>query len=42
ASTAVSDVVGAGAHAFAFACQQADPDAVVVDAKISAVMVGAG
>jgi hypothetical protein len=41
ATTAVSDVVGAGAHTFAFACQQSDPDVVVVDAKISAVMVGA-
>jgi hypothetical protein len=42
ASTAVTDVVPAGTHTFAFACQQTDPDAVVVDAKISAVMVGAG
>jgi hypothetical protein len=42
ATTAVTGVVGAGAHAFALACQQADPDAVVVDAKISALMVGAG
>jgi hypothetical protein len=42
ATTAVTEVVAAGAHTFAFACQQTDPDAVVVDAKISAVMVGAG
>jgi hypothetical protein len=42
ATTAVTDVVTAGAHTFAFACQQTDPDAVVVDAKISAVTVGAG
>jgi hypothetical protein len=42
ATTAVTDIVGEGPHTFAFACQQSDPDAVVVDAKISAVMVGAG
>jgi hypothetical protein len=42
ATTAVSDALGAGAHTFAFACQQADPDAIIVDAKISAVMVGTG
>ena len=42
ATTAVTDVLGAGAHTFAFACQQADPDALVVDAKISALMVSAG
>jgi hypothetical protein len=42
ATTAVTEVVAAGTHTFAFACQQTDPDAVVVDAKISAVMVGAG
>jgi hypothetical protein len=41
ATTVVTDVVAAGAHTFSFACQQSDPDAVVVDAKISAVMVGA-
>lgn len=42
ATTAVTGVLAAGPHTFAFACQQADPDAVVADAKISALMVGAG
>jgi len=42
ATTAVTPVMAAGAHVFALACQQTDPDALVVDAKISAVMIGAG
>jgi hypothetical protein len=42
ATTAVTDVLAAGTHTFAFACQQTDPDAVVADAKISALAVGAG
>jgi hypothetical protein len=41
ATTAVTSVVGAGAHTFALACQQTDPDGVVVDAKISALMISA-
>jgi hypothetical protein len=40
ATTAVTAAVGAGPRTFSLACQQADPDAIVVDAKISAVMVG--
>jgi hypothetical protein len=31
----------ARARTFAFACRQADPDVIIVDAKISAMMVGA-
>jgi hypothetical protein len=42
ATTAVSDIVSEGSHEFALACQQTDPTAVVVDAKISAVTVGTG
>jgi hypothetical protein len=42
ATTAVTDAIEAGPHTFALACQQTDPDVVVVDAKISAVMVAAG
>jgi hypothetical protein len=42
ATTAVTDVLSAGPHSFALACDQADPDAVVVDAKISALVVSAG
>jgi hypothetical protein len=42
ATTAVTNALAAGAHTFAIACQQADPDALVVDAKISALVVGAG
>jgi hypothetical protein len=38
----VTDAIAAGPHTFALACQQTDPDVVVVDAKISAVMVAAG
>jgi hypothetical protein len=42
ATTAVTDVVAPGAHTFAFSCQQTDPDATVVDANVSAVLVGTG
>jgi hypothetical protein len=42
ATTAVTSPLAAGAHTFAFACQQTDPDALVADAKVSALMVGAG
>ncbi len=42
ATTAVTNVLAGGPNTFAFACRQTDPDAVVADAKISALMVGAG
>jgi len=42
ASTAVTAALSSGSHTFAFACNQADPDAVVADAKISAALLGAG
>ena len=43
ATTAVTDILNPPrSHTFALACQQTDPDAIVVDAKISAVMLGTG
>jgi hypothetical protein len=41
ATTAVTEVLAAGAHTFALACQQTDPDGLVADAKVSALAIGA-